>query len=157
VTQLFPKKKKSSKMHIQFQQLIGLWKLLYVNVTDPAYDLHYGPNLIGRIIITQDHYFNAMLTDLPGFPNGTTWQNATDSEKGLVAKRMTVYEGPVTLVQQDNLTFTHTSVEDALNPDWVGTLQVRQALLEENGGTKIMTLIPWAVSFSAFGKEAELT
>jgi hypothetical protein len=59
---------------------------------------------------------------------------------------MTVYEGPVKLVEQDNMTFTHTTIESSLNPEWEATLQVRQVLLDEKVGKKILILIPWSVS-----------
>ncbi|KAN0120347.1 hypothetical protein V8E51_002555 [Hyaloscypha variabilis] len=134
-------------MHLEFAQLIGVWKLFYINVTNPALYIDYGPDLFGRIIITQEGYFNAMITDHgPGLPANVTWQNATDAQLGAVAAKITIYEGPVTLVHQDNLTFTHTQIETALNPAWVDTLQVRQAELVETEGKKILTLIPWAVS-----------
>ncbi len=129
-------------MHFQIDQLFGVWKLLYINNSV----FTYGPNLIGRIIITPEHYFNAMITDLPQLSAGVTWQNVTDSQRGVIAKPMTVYEGPVTLVQQDNITFTHCQVESSLDPEWVDTLQIRQADLAEKDGKKILSLTPWSVS-----------
>lgn len=50
------------------------------------------------------------------------------------------------LVEQDNMTFTHTTIESSLNPEWEATLQVRQVLLDEKVGKKILILIPWSVS-----------
>jgi len=142
-------------MHLQFEQLVGVWKLLYINVTNPALYVDYGPDLFGRIIITQDSYFNAMITDHgPGLPANVSWQDATDAERGAIVDKMTIYEGPVTLVQQGNLTFTHTQIQTAVNPQWVDTLQVREAVLEETPEKKILTLIPWAVSLTSFsGRE----
>jgi Lipocalin-like domain len=133
-------------MQIQLQQLLGIWKLLYINSTDPARKDFYGPNLVGRIIITPESYFNAMITDKPQLPPGTVWSNATDAQKGAIARKMTVYEGPLTIFEQGNVTLTHVTVEVALNTEWVHSLQVRQALLEEKEGKEILTLIPWSVS-----------
>ncbi|KAE9380956.1 hypothetical protein N431DRAFT_459862 [Stipitochalara longipes BDJ] len=146
-------------MRLELQQLIGIWKLLYINVTDPAFEINYGPDLFGRIIITPESYFNAMITDHgPGLPTNVTWQNATSAELGVVVQKMTIYEGPVTLVEQGNLTFTHTAVQTALNPQWVNTVQVRQAVLVETEGKKVLTLIPWVVSLTPIldPKEIEL-
>jgi hypothetical protein len=88
-----------------------------------------------------------MITDLPQLPNGPTRGNITDAQRGVIAKPMTVYEGPVALVEQDGLTFTHTQVESSLDPEWDDTLQVRQADLTEKGGKRILSLTPWSVSW----------
>jgi hypothetical protein len=140
-------------MQIQIHQLFGIWKLLYINVTDPSADQHYGPNLIGRIIITPESYFNAMITDLPQINGSLPWKNATDAQRGLIAKRMVVYEGPITLVEENNTTFTHVQVESSLVPEWTPSLQVREAHYVEEDGKEILTLIPWAASSSSFRLE----
>ena len=133
-------------MHLQ--QLIGVWKLISVNVTAGSPGSNYGPKPIGRLIVTSDGYLNAMITDLGqiNLPNGTTWNNATDAEVAQIARLMVVYEGPFTVQTTGNNTSLHTNVEISLMPDLVGTVQVRDALLEDRDGKSILTLIPVFVS-----------
>ncbi|KAE9375258.1 hypothetical protein N431DRAFT_463356 [Stipitochalara longipes BDJ] len=130
-------------MHLQ--QLFGVWKLIQVNVTAGSPGSDYGPNPIGRIIFTPDGYLNAMITDLNlvnADLNGTTWSNATDAEVAKIAKLMVTYEGSFTVKTVGNDTSVHTNVELSLTPDYVGTEQVRDAILEEKDGKSILTLIP---------------
>ncbi|KAE9382178.1 hypothetical protein N431DRAFT_552073 [Stipitochalara longipes BDJ] len=132
---------------MQLTQLIGIWKLLYVNNSDPSANLnHYGPSTIGRIIITPELYFNAMITDFDqaSLPNNTTWNNATAAQRGAVVKTTVTYEGMFSMNVVGNYTYTHVTVDNALNPEWVGTDQVRLASLDESGGKSILTLVPIA-------------
>ena len=134
---------------MQLTQLIGIWKLLYINVTNPAADtIRYGPNTVGRIIITPELYFNAMITDYDQavLPKDTTWNNATAAERGVIAKPMVVYEGMVSMRVEGNETYTHVSVDNALNPEWIGTDQVRRASLMVQGGKSVLSLVPIMVS-----------
>jgi hypothetical protein len=69
-------------------QLIGAWKLVFVNTTSYNY-----MNALGRITFTQEGYMNAMITDIgvaKPLPNGTTWGKATDAQLGAIARPMYV-------------------------------------------------------------------
>jgi Lipocalin-like domain len=133
-------------MHLQ--QLIGVWKLISVNVTAGSPGSNYGPSPIGRLIVTSDGYLNAMITDPEqiNLPNGTTWDNATDAEVAQIARLMVVYEGPFTVQTKGNDTSLHTNIEISLTPSLVGTEQVRDAILEDKDGKSILTLMPVVVS-----------
>ena len=143
---------------MQLNQLIGIWKLLYINVTNPtATTTRYGPNTVGRIIITPELYFNAMITDYDqaALPKDVTWSNATAAQRGVVAKQMVVYEGMFSVRVVGNETYTHVAVENAMNPAWVGSDQVRRASLVVTGGRSVLTLVPMNLSVSSFLHEAE--
>lgn len=132
------------------EQLFGVWKLLNATLAPGSPGGDYGPNPTGRIIFTPDGYVNAMITDLnlvnAALPNGTTWSNATDAEQAYIARLMVTYEGFFTIKTVGNDTTVHTNVELSLTPNYVGTEQVRDATLVEEGGKKILTLVPVVVS-----------
>lgn len=133
--------------HLTIADIAGVWSLLNITLDKGVLpSFNYTRQPFGRIIITADHYFNAMISDLPQVPAGYTWANATDAQKVAIGASLTVYEGPVILVPFDGSYYTHTQVENSYDPEWE-VLQIRKAdLTKDSNGTHILKLTPWEVS-----------
>ncbi|TVY82744.1 hypothetical protein LSUE1_G002529 [Lachnellula suecica] len=126
-------------------QLIGAWKLLFINVTNSTSE--YEPIPLGVITFTSGGYMNAMITNpdvAKPLENGTTWKNASDAQLGHIARPMVAYSGPYTVEYDGNDTYTHVDVMVSMDPSWVGTNQKRHATFEEKDGQDFMSLIPVA-------------
>ncbi len=134
-------------MHLA--QIVGVWKLIYINVTGDSVGYNYGPNPLGRIFFSPDGYMNAMITDpdqAKPLPNGTDWSKASDAQLAAIARPMVAYSGHYHVVQEGGETFTHVDVEVSISPNLVGTEQVRYSSFEEKDGKSLLTLIPVVVS-----------
>ncbi|KAE8443155.1 hypothetical protein EG329_002324 [Mollisiaceae sp. DMI_Dod_QoI] len=130
-------------MHLA--QLVGVWKLVFVNVSEGSVGYDYGPNPLGRIFFSPDGYMNAMITDpdqAKPLPNGTDWTTASDKQLATIARPMVAYSGPYQVVQKGGETYTHVDVEVSLNPNLIGTEQVRYSSFEEKNGKSLLSLIP---------------
>jgi hypothetical protein len=130
------------------KRLIGTWKFLFVNITGDPTANPYGDYPLGRIIFNSDGYMSTVITraDRAHLPNGTTWTNANDSIVADVVRPVTAYSGPYKIVYEGDLVFSHVAVQVSVNPEWIGTDQVRRVMFEEKNGLQRMTLLPYLVS-----------
>jgi len=132
------------------QSLLGIWTLLFVNYTaNPAEVPYYGPQAVGRIIITESH-FSATITDLnrtTPLPPDQRWRTAADDVVAQNARPMVAYAGPYRLEEREGgEVLTHTDIKVSLNPSWQGTDQVRMVEWKEFEGREVLSLWPINVS-----------
>lgn len=131
------------------EQILGTWKLRSFNlVTDEAHGSQQvgqplGPTPVGRITFNSDGFMSCLLTN-PGNakPLGSAWQSAPDEDISFVARTMTAYCGPYQVFFEDGEIRLSTDVEIALDPSWIGSLQVRRVTLRKEAGKGILVLRP---------------
>jgi hypothetical protein len=78
--------------------------------------------------------------------NGSAWSSAQAAKFAKVALIMVTYEGPFTVETVRNDTSVHYNIELSLTSDYIGTEQVRDAVLKEKHGKSILTWIPVVLS-----------
>jgi len=130
-------------------QLVGVWKLLSVDLINEegqSFAQPMGPNPLGRIAFSPEGYASFLLTnpDLgrEAFKDGVEWRQATDTAIATVARAATAYSGPFHFSSEAGTPTLVTRVEVSLDPNWIGTDQARQFSLREEGGKKILVLVP---------------
>lgn len=135
------------------KELIGVWKLLFINSTvstRPANSASQKTTLSGRIMFTADGYMNALIRSPDTgrhLPNNVAWSFATDAQIGSIARPVTSYCGLYTVRNESGQLYTHTKLDVSLDPSWMDAEQVRHASFSEQDGKSIMTLIPVEVSW----------
>jgi hypothetical protein len=67
---------------------------------------------------------------------------ASDEDIVRVARSLTNYAGPYTLVEKEGEIWSECEVDIALDPSWIGSLQVRKVELGEREGKKVLVLRP---------------
>ncbi|WP_138379752.1 lipocalin-like domain-containing protein [Luteithermobacter gelatinilyticus] len=112
--------------------LVGTWHLLEwkISYSDDRPDSYpYGPDAIGILVYTEDGYMSANISAAhrPRLSGGSL-RRATPEEKIAAFESNFSYAGPYRINGQ---TVTHT-VQHALNPNMLGTEQVRQMAFQDN-------------------------
>lgn len=115
--------------------LFGMWTICavyaVVQETGERHDL-YGKTPRGTLVIERSGRMIALLMG-----SGRTAGDSIESEAALYRSMMS-YSGTITL---DEDTFT-TTVEEAWDPGWEGTRQVRHYTLSDNGGSLSIRTAP---------------
>jgi hypothetical protein len=105
-----------------------------------------GLNPLGRIAFSPEGYASVLLTnpDLgrEAFKDGGEWRQATDIAIATVARTATSYSGPFHSSSEAGTPTLVTKVEVSLDPNWIVTDQAREFSLREEGGKKILVLVP---------------
>jgi hypothetical protein len=138
-------------MALTAQDVIGTWNLLSLKfclgedgsrpVGEPA-----GPKPLGRITFTSQGYMNALITDPRiAHPIDTPWV-ASDKEVQLkIAMALSAYCGHYTVSHKKNGDMqVSTRVEISLDPNWIGSKQVRNVKLGDltKDGKQTLVLTP---------------
>jgi hypothetical protein len=130
-------------------QLLGIWKLLSVDlIKDEGQPIAQptGSNPLGRLVSSPEGYASVLLTnpDLgrEAFKDGVEWRQTTDTAAATVAKVATSYSGPFHFSTDAGTPTLIAKVEVSLDPNWIGTDQAREFSLREEGGKKILVLVP---------------
>lgn len=127
----------------------GVWKLLSFHFYTKGDDKNplfspLGDKPSGRIIFTSEGYMNATLTssDVLEPSDQLQWAVAEDDYILNVARPMTTYCGPFTLVKEDGKQLLKTKVDLALDPNWIGGYQVREWELHRVNDNDFLVLKP---------------
>ncbi|CZR69723.1 uncharacterized protein PAC_19623 [Phialocephala subalpina] len=126
-------------MPFELQQLVGIWKLLFIDNTYPE---SHRTNLTGRIMFTADGYMNALIREPSIEPFNFNWAFASDSQVAAIARGVTAYCGMYTVHNESGQVYTQTKLDVSLSPSWMLQDQIRYATFEEKDGKTLMTLIP---------------
>lgn len=123
----------AAAVHAEDSPLAGAWRLTSYQVESkdtgkkiPA----MGEHPTGRVIFTQDHRVNFVLTGEGRKPG------STDGEKAALLNSLVAYTG----IEEIKGNQWCTKVEAAWNPAWVGTTQCREFRRE---GDRLDVLTPW--------------
>jgi hypothetical protein len=128
---------------------LGVWKLLSVELlNDEGQPIaqSMGPIPLGRFAFSPEGYVSVLLTnpDLgrEAFKDGVPWRQATDTNIATVARLATSYSGPFRFSSDAGTPTLIKKVEVALDPNWIGTDHAREFSFREEGGKKILVLVP---------------
>lgn len=136
-------------------QLLGTWELVSVTATNPedASDVIYpmGKEPRGLIMYTADGYMSCQQQE-PGatpYSGSRDFADGTDKELAETARRYLAYSGPFYLDETPGETpkLWH-GMTVSLIPNWIGNVQPRTARIQEENGTKYLTLSPGKPSLS---------
>lgn len=129
-------------------QIEGAWELISFDVckeNDPTpLAQPLGPKPLGRIMFLPSGYMSCTLTDPERAKaiNSKHWSVASDEEVIFAARAMTTYCGYFTIYAENDEARLSTKVDIALDPNWIGSTQVRRVGYHEEGGEKFLTLKP---------------
>lgn len=136
-------------MPFQLKQLVGIWKLLFIEQSYPTIGTTRETNLTGRIMFTEDGYMNALIREPDIAPFNLNWSSAPDSQVAAIARGVTAYCGIYTVHNVTGEVYTQTKLDVALSPSWMLQDQIRYATFEEKDGRSLMTLNPAVVGYFA--------
>lgn len=106
-------------MSFQLKQLVGIWKLLFIDRTHTASGPAHRTNLTGRIMFTEDGYMNVLIIDPDIAPFSFNWAHAPDSQVAALTKIVTAYCGIYTVHNDSGCIYTWTKLDVALSPSWM--------------------------------------
>ncbi|EXJ78498.1 hypothetical protein A1O1_08899 [Capronia coronata CBS 617.96] len=130
-----------------YSRLLGTWELLSFTAAniDNREDVTYpmGSACKGQIMYSEDGYMAAVLQWGYVEPYKTDWIRATTEEFADAGRRTMAYSGPFYLDEQsrDSQEILHHA-KISIPPNWVDTVQLRQAEMTEEHGETILTLGP---------------
>ena len=105
------------------RELIGTWRLLKFELRDPSGNVirPFGEDGVGLCMIDKSGYLSGQLMrcDRPQFAS----DSPTPEEIQAAYSGYLAYYGRVEINEEEGILVTH--VEGCLNPDWVGTDQLR--------------------------------
>lgn len=132
------------------QDVIGTWNLLSLNfcldedgskvIGQPA-----GPTPLGRITFTPEGYMSALITDPRiAHPIDKPWVNAGEEVQLKIAMALSAYCGKYDVSKKKNGELQiATQVDISLDPNWIGSKQVRNVRLGEvKDGKQTLVLTP---------------
>ena len=138
-------------MKSQQDDIFGVWGLISYdlydasNVSGEILSQPMGPSPLGRIMLMPSGYICATLTspDTSAETESPEWHSTSDSKLlNAAPKAMISYSGPFKLYEENGETNLATDVKIALNPNWIGTSQVRRVELRSEDSKTLMTLTP---------------
>ncbi|KAI6258699.1 hypothetical protein MCOR19_004932 [Pyricularia oryzae] len=133
------------------QAIAGTWTLLNTTTTRNGVLVEnvYGISPVGILLYTVDGYMSATITsthpqDRPAALSFPPRADQSDSDWATIAKRSISYAGPFVINDQVPTTETsgqifHGPLTVANVPSWIGTKQVRNYTLYENGRLLFIT------------------
>lgn len=133
------------------QSLIGTWKLLAYNMVVSSEQGESTVKLagdapLGRIVFTSSHFMSVHVTSPHAITptEARSWYLATDEEVLRVARPNVSYCGSFELKKSSDGGgyVLATKVIISLDPNWVGTTQIREVQMEHEGGRQLMILHP---------------
>tara|TARA_E500000331_G_scaffold337802_1_gene366295 strand:+ start:213 stop:680 length:468 start_codon:yes stop_codon:yes gene_type:complete len=138
--------KKGNDEMVSREDIIGTWLMVDRGTDDPSDEAaslsRYGPDPQGLLIISAEGWMNAAISwsNRPGLTGDPAWHTDAPNEDRLRAYDTYIsYGGRWTL---ENDTFT-TQVDFALNPSWVGGVQVRGMEMLPDDGLKLTLSRAW--------------
>ncbi|KAH3920298.1 hypothetical protein HBI56_068100 [Parastagonospora nodorum] len=131
------------------QDVIGTWHLLSLHfclnedateiIGEPA-----GPNPLGRITFTREGYMSALITDPRiAHPIDKPWVSAEKDVQLKIAMALSAYCGKYKVSEKNGELQIATQVEISLDPNWIGSKQVRNVRLGEvKDGKQTLVITP---------------
>lgn len=131
--------------------LIGTWKLLAYNMVVSSEQGESTVKLagnapLGRIIFTSSRFMSVHVTSPHAIAptEARSWYLATDEEILRVARPNVSYCGSFDLEKssdgKDHVLTTKVTI--SLDPNWIGTNQIRRIQMKHEGGRQLMVLYP---------------
>ncbi|VUC30972.1 unnamed protein product [Clonostachys rosea] len=143
--------------------IAGTWELLSYDMTissksgETEVRKVAGETPLGRIVFTQDHFMSAHVTDprATGPTKEGTWFQARDEEVLRAARPHVSYCGQFRLFHEGERDYLATTVHVALDPNWVGSEQVRRVEINhDDAGRGLLTLHPTQEFILSDGKKS---
>lgn len=136
--------------HLSAQDVVGTWHLLSLHfclnedgtkiIGEPV-----GPTPLGRITFTREGYMSALITDPRiAHPIDQPWVKAEKDIQLKIAMALSAYCGKYKVSEKKNGQLqVATQVEISLDPNWIGSKQVRNVRLGQvKDGKQTLVLTP---------------
>ncbi|CAH0054518.1 unnamed protein product [Clonostachys solani] len=142
--------------------IIGTWELLSYDmmVSSESGETEVrklaGETPLGRIVFTRDQFISVHVTD-PRAISPTedgAWYQARDEEVLRAARPHVSYCGQFRLFHEGESDYLATTVHVALDPNWVGSEQVRRIEMNHDDGRGLLTLHPTQEFLLSDGKKS---
>ncbi len=128
----------------------GVWKLLFFNLhltsnpsSAPIYQtLSTSP--LGRIIFLPNGYISCTITSSESLKpiEASNLFSASDKHVLRIARSITTYCGYYRMYEESRTTILSTSIDIAIDPNWVGGQQVRNVRVRREDGEEHLVLSP---------------
>jgi hypothetical protein len=105
-----------------------------------------GPSPIGRVVFTSDGFMSCLLRSAAAvttLADERSWNKATDEEVVHMARSVITYCGYYHFSNEGGVPLLSTHVDVALDPNWIGSQQIRKREIEQTSdGKTILKLEP---------------